>query len=378
MKTVDGHSIPTGFYGTNAPDINALINKISFPVFAKQLRDYISLIEDTSIHGLTKGQHQQIIKSIENSWKTGMTTLITYGVTPPITLHIQNVNNMRGIVGKKRFEEMDTAHEMIDALEEHYNSKEMKFEALRNFQNCVCGNDESLSVFLSRYVHLMMEQELVSKQILSDEQKRDTLLRSIKNTPRHIATYDQVAQAHSTFKGTMAYLMGKAMEETTSYAPYSEVTKTFTQKTTPVTARLGTRPNQDPVANTKPPHLNHETKNVFHFRAIHNLCTRCGLSGHFKIPRKDGTGERCKLHDTDHSRMMPQTSDTLAGYKYYTKEINYQAEYLAKYQNRDKGTQGVASQSRLVAASPSFQSKLNPGQQSLKNLAALDLETTED
>ena len=201
----------------------------------------------------------------------------------------------------------------------------------------------------------MMEQELVSKQILSDEQKRDTLLRSIKNTPRHIATYDQVAQAHSTFKDTMAYLMSKAMEETTSYTPYSEVTKSYTPKTTPVMARLGHRSNQDPVPNTKPPHFNPETKNVFQFRAIHNFCTRCGLSGHFKIPRKDGTGERCKLHDADISRLMPQPSDVTAGYKYYTKETNYQAEYSAKYQNRDKGTQGVASQSRLVAASASFQ-----------------------
>ena len=107
----------------------------------------------------------------------------------PGILQIQTVDNMREIVGKPTFADMDTAHEMIDALEEHYNSSEMKFEAQLNFQGCKCGHDESLSVFLARFIHTMSECQLVSKKPLGDQEKRDTLLRAIKNVPRHATTY---------------------------------------------------------------------------------------------------------------------------------------------------------------------------------------------
>ena len=111
---------------------------------------------------------------------------------------------------------------MIDALEEHYNSSEMKFEAQLNFQSCKCGNDESLSVFLARFIHNMNECQLVSKEPLGDQEKRDTLLRSIKNVPRrHATTYDQVSQAHTKFSDTMSYLMGKAKEESVAHTKYS-------------------------------------------------------------------------------------------------------------------------------------------------------------
>jgi hypothetical protein len=328
--------------------------------------------------------HKYLINSITQSWNKGFAILDAAHIARPVSFNICQVDYIRRSQNKTPFDNMTTTEEFIAALEDFYIGPEMRHEALLAFQNCACGENETLSEFLTTYSLISSEHEMLTGTMMSDRTKMDSFCRALGKSQKHATTVQYLKASCQTYAAMMAYVQDKTRDEAV-YQPklqYNTVTKQITraENTTPMkthvlqSARLGPK---NTTQSSKNPACTLETYNVFNFRAYKNRCTKCGSADHLRYPSAKGPG--CpRANDDNPALLYLNENDTdFKDSEDYTDLYRKKREERGDTKNRQQGSQQVAHQSRLqgiqFGPSPQMQARIgNIPNNNPKNALARD------
>ena len=368
LQLLDGSAVPIGFFGRNSPQVNKAINTMSAISYITALNKYYNTLKDMSGGQLQPAGHKYLISGVMQSWTKGYGLVEQANLKRPVALHICQVDNLRLCQNQTTFSNMLTFETFLEALEETFIGQETKYEALQAFQNFTCGPHETLSEFVTNYSQISSEYEMLTKNIMPDKDKRDAFCRALNRSPRHATTVQHMKATCPSFAKMISYVLDEAKEESSHHPTlsFNEVTKQIIRvdntfpapKTTGVlqSSRLGPRNSN----LTKPnEHLfTKHTQNVLNFRAYKGRCTKCGSPHHFRYPGARGDG--CPIPDSN-TDFMNATDEDKAGPDGYKDGEPYKELWKAQKASKDedryrqRGTQQVASQSRLLQIGPSSQ-----------------------